>query len=146
MAPQGMAGETGRGEIEEPGLPQSTEPLPMSKLLATVALTALPFAAAPVYANVTTNDCRFNGEWEKCEIAGSSGSFTVAYARDGKKINVEKVGAPYPCSDSTADECGKLLIIEPLERRITWGVYRVAAGGSSMTARSSRGNVYQFQF
>ena len=111
-----------------------------------VATAALTLSTASVQANPRDNDCRFNGKWEKCEIAGGSGSFTVTYARDGKKINIEKVGDPYPCSDGTADECGKILITEPRERRTTWGVYRVVAGGSAMTARSSRGNVYQFQF
>jgi hypothetical protein len=119
---------------------------PVGMTLSVVAGTALVFTTAPVLANPRANDCRFNGKWEKCEIAGGSGSFTVTYASDGKKINIEKVGDPYPCSDGTADECGKLLITEPRERRTTWGVYRVVAGGSAMTARSSRGNVYQFQF
>lgn len=118
----------------------------MTGLLPMAASTAIAFATAPVHANLRANDCRFNGKWEKCEIAGSSGSFAVTYASDGKKINIEKVGDPYPCSDGTADECGKLLITELRERRTTWGVYRVIAGGSAMTVRSSRGNVYQFQF
>lgn len=116
------------------------------RLMPILATAALALSTASVQANPRDNDCRFNGKWEKCEIAGSSGSFTVTYARDGKKLNIEKVGDHYPCSDGTADECGKILITEPRERRTTWGVYRVVAGGSAMTARSSRGNVYQFQF
>ena len=118
----------------------------MAGFLPIAAAASLTFATAPVHANPRANDCHFNGKWEKCEIAGGSGSFTVTYASDRKKINIEKVGDPYPCSDGTADECGKLLITEPRERRTTWGVYRVISGGSAMTARSSRGNVYQFQF
>jgi len=116
------------------------------KLFPIIARGVLAFAITPVYANSTSNDCRFNGNWEKCEIAGGSASFTVIYARDGKKINLEKVGASYPCSDGAFDECGKLLITEPRERRSTWGVYRIPTNGSAMTVRSSRGNVYQFQF
>ncbi len=119
---------------------------PTVRFLSIAAASALAFSTAPVHANPKANNCRFNGKWEQCEIAGGSGSFTVTYVSDGKKISIEKVGDPYPCSDGTADECGKLLITEPRERRATWGVYRVIAGGSGMTARSSRGNVYQFQF
>lgn len=119
---------------------------PAMRFLSIAAATALAFATASVHANPRANNCRFNGKWEKCQIAGGSSSFTVTYASDGKIITIEKVGDPYPCSDGTADDCGKLLITEPRERRTTWGVYRVIAGGSAMTARSSRGNVYQFQF
>jgi len=131
---------------EAKGLTQQHLKTSMIRLLATAALTALTIAAAPVSANTTTKDCRFNGQWEKCDIAGGFGSFTVTFARDGKKITLEKVVTPYACSDGTTDECGKLLITEPRERRTTWGVYRAPAGGHAMTVRSSRGNVYQFQF
>ena len=132
--------------INTPVVVQAQRKNLMAWVLPIAAAASHTFATASVQANPRANDCRFNGKWEKCEIAGSSGSFTVTYASDGKKINIEKVGDPYPCSDGTADECGKLLITEPRERRTTWGVYRVIAGGSAMTARSSRGNVYQFQF
>ncbi len=109
-------------------------------------ISGLVLAAAPVYADTATNACRFNGQWEQCVIAGGLSSFTVTYARDSKKINIEKVGAAYPCSDGTANECGKVLITEPRERRTTWGMYRVAGSGRTMTVRSARGNIYQFQF
>jgi len=105
-----------------------------------------PIPAQQLIAFQPTHNCSFNGQWEKCLIAGGSGSFTVTYASDNKRIEIEKVGDPYPCSDGTVDECGKLLITEPRERRTTWGTYRVSADRSTMTALSSRGNLYKFQF
>jgi hypothetical protein len=59
---QGVAGETSRVEIEEPGSAQSTEPVTMKKLsplfAATSALTALaatPALAAPIYLSCTVS-------------------------------------------------------------------------------------------
>ncbi|WP_216902301.1 hypothetical protein [Synechococcus sp. CCY 9618] len=34
---------------------------------------------------------------EACLVAGGSTSFTVTFRSDGKQIEMEKVGEPWPC-------------------------------------------------
>lgn len=108
---------------------------------------ALSILLTPAHANTFPNDCRFNGTWEKCRMAGGGSSFTVTYARDGKQIELEMVGNEHECGDSTDNHyrCGKILITERKEGRSTWGSYRITRAGNTVWVRSSRGNSYQFE-
>ena len=98
----------------------------------------------PVFAERTWQRCGFNNRVEDCDVAGSSSSFTVAYRRDGKQIQVEKVGSSYECGDGSSHECGKMLITDSKERRMTWATYRQTPNAIIM--RSSRGNTYKIPY
>ena len=96
------------------------------------------------YAEQIWQKCAFNNRLEDCDVAGSSYSFTVTYRRDGKQIQVEKVGSSHECGDGSTNECGKMLIVEPRERRTTWASYRQTSNAIIM--RSSRGNTYNIPY
>lgn len=98
----------------------------------------------PVFAERTWQRCGFNSRVEDCDVAGNSSLFTVTYRRDGKQIQVEKVGSSYECGDGSSHECGKMLITEPKERRMTWATYRQTPNAIIM--RSSRGNTYKIPY
>jgi hypothetical protein len=110
--------------------------------LGSICSSVLP--QRPAYAERSWQKCAFNNRLEDCEVAGSSYSFTVTYRRDGKQIQVEKVGSSHECGDGSTHECGKMLITEPRERRTTWASYRQTSNAIIM--RSSRGNTYNIPY
>jgi len=98
----------------------------------------------PVFAERSWQRCAFNSSVEDCDVAGSSSSFTETYRRDRKQMRVEKVGSSNECGDGSSHECGKMLITEPKERRVTWATYRQTPNAIIM--RSSRGNTYKIPY
>ena len=110
--------------------------------LVSICSSMLPLRSA--YAEQIWLKCAFNNRLEDCEVAGSSNSFMVTYRRDGKQIQVEKVGSSHECGDKSTHECGKMLITEPRERRTTWASYRQTSNAIIM--RSSRGNTYNIPY
>ncbi|KEF41100.1 MAG: hypothetical protein ER33_13335 [Cyanobium sp. CACIAM 14] len=102
-----------------------------------LALPTLPAARG----QAAWERCSFNGRAEDCVLAGGSTSFTITYRRDGKRIEMEKVGEPYSCGPADREECGRMLITEPATGRTTLATYRQTAG--ELFVRSARGNSYR---
>ena len=112
-----------------------------SNLLTAIVLILSALDLKPLNAGEKWQTCSFNSRVEECQLAGSLSSFSITYRTDNKKIEVEKVGSAHECGDGSTDQCGKMIIKEPVARRATWASYRQTS--STIIMRSSRGNIYK---